>query len=35
MSKPTEIIIVILVAACTIGRLVYQSRSIRFRRNTK
>ena len=35
MSKPTEIIIVILVAACTIGRLVYQSRFARSHRKTK
>jgi len=35
MSKTTEVLIVILVAACTVGRLVYQSRFVRFRSKTK
>ena len=34
MSKATEVFLIILVAAC-IGRLVYQSRSVRLRSKTK
>jgi hypothetical protein len=35
MSKATEVFLIIFVAACTIGRLVYQSRSVRLRSKTK
>jgi|GEM_PF-5017999 hypothetical protein len=35
MSKATEVFLIILVVACTIGRLVYQSRSVHLRSKTK
>jgi hypothetical protein len=35
MSKPAEILIIAIVAACTIGRIVYQFRFVRNSRKTK
>jgi hypothetical protein len=32
MSKTTEVLLLLLVAACTVGRLVYQSRATRIGR---
>jgi hypothetical protein len=34
MSRPTEIVIIAVVAVCTIGRLVYQFRFVRGRKRS-